>query len=108
MRKAIPTILAAVAGLALTTGPADAVQLEKADREVSRVRVTYVEPARHGRLYVELNNGATYRLKPCRHEDSPSCYWDARSRGNGIGHSFATVDKVTTYTIPERLMRGAR
>ena len=29
--------------------------------------------------------------QPCRYEDSVNCYWDARLRGNGLGHSFYSV-----------------
>ena len=26
--------------------------------------------------------------RPCPEEDSVNCFWDAGSRGNGVGHSF--------------------
>jgi len=26
--------------------------------------------------------------RPCAQEDSVNCYWDAKTRGNGHGHSF--------------------
>lgn len=29
--------------------------------------------------------------RPCRYEDSINCYWDARSAGNGAGHSFYSI-----------------
>lgn len=84
--------------LSLTAGTAAAVQLESADRDVTRVRVTYVEPIGARKLYVELNNGATYRLNPCRYEDGRNCYWDARTAGNGRGHSFVAVSGRLVYS----------
>jgi len=32
----------------------------------------------------------TWAEKPCKFEDSSNCYWDAKTRGNGKGHSFYT------------------
>lgn len=77
---------------------AHADQLEPADRNVTRVRVTYVEPIGARRLFVELNNGAAYRLNPCRYEDGRQCYWDADDRGNGVGRSFVAVSGRVTYS----------
>lgn len=82
---------AIVAAAVLAPSAAHAVQLESADRTVSNVRVTYVEPVGARQLYVELNNGATYRLNPCRVEDGRQCYWDADDMGNGSGSSFVSV-----------------
>jgi hypothetical protein len=85
-------VAVALSGAVLApVAPAAAVQLESADRQVDTVRVTYVEPIGRRALYVELNNGAAYRLKPCRYEDGRMCYWDAGDRGNGIGSSFVRV-----------------
>lgn len=36
-------------------------------------------------------------LPPCQYEDSSNCYWDAATRGNGEGQSFA---HVLIFTIP--------
>ncbi len=33
----------------------------------------------------------------CELEDSPNCYWDASSAGNGVGHSFIDVDGFVFY-----------
>lgn len=84
-------IVGALIGLWLSPGRAYAVQLESADRQVDTVRVTYVEPVGARKLYVELNNGAAYRLNPCRVEDGRQCYWDAGDTGNGAGSSFVRV-----------------
>lgn len=95
------TLLMAIAALAIVLGtiaPSHAVQLEKADREVSTVRVSYVEQVSARRIFVELNNGAAYRLSPCRYEDGRHCFWDAGSAGNGIGRSFVVVAGRVLYT----------
>lgn len=65
--------------------------LEGADSHPRHVRVAYAEPLTRGHVYVELNNGATYRFTPCAREDSRNCYWDAQTRGNGHGHSFVNL-----------------
>lgn len=98
-------ILGALIGLWISPGRAYAEQLEPADRNVSTVRVSYVEPSGARRLYVELNNGAAYRLSPCRVEDGRHCYWDADDRGNGAGRSFVRVSGRTVYS---RLIGAAR
>jgi hypothetical protein len=99
-------VLAALAlSVVLPAAPAAAEQLEPADRDVTRVRVTYVEPAGTRALYVELNNGATYHLNPCRSEDGRQCYWDADDRGNGIGRSYVVVAGRVIYS---RLIGAAR
>lgn len=99
MRSILAT---AAAGLVLATvapsAPASAVQLERADRDVSTVRVTYVERVSDRRIFVELNNGAAYRLAPCRYEDGRHCYWDAGTAGNGKGRSFVVVAGRVIYT----------
>jgi len=97
------TLLLALA-LALAPSTAHAEQLEPADRTVSTVRVTYVEPTNTRAIYVELNNGATYKLKPCRVEDGRHCFWDAASVGNHTGHSFVVVAGRVIYS---RMIDGA-
>ncbi len=43
-------------------------------------------------------------MAPCKHEDASGrqklpCFWNAATRGNGVGHSFyATRDKTRTTT----------
>lgn len=86
------------AGLAVIPGAAHAVKLESADRKVDTVRVTYVEPVGRGRMFLELNNGAAYRLNACRYEDGRHCFWSAGSAGNGRGDSFVVVDGRVIYT----------
>lgn len=98
-------VAAAVATLILAPAAAHADQLEPADRNVDTVRVTYVEPVGARGLFVELNNGAVYRLQPCRYEDSRHCYWDADSRGNGIGRSFIRVSGRIVFS---RMVGDAR
>lgn len=34
---------------------------------------------------------------PCQTEDSNTCYWDAASRGNGIGQSYVVWDNEVYY-----------
>ena len=31
-------------------------------------------------------------IPPCPTEDSNGCYWDASTRGNGLGHSFIATN----------------
>jgi len=64
------------------------------------VRVVHHTPAptaRRGYVEARLNNGALYRLRPCKQEDSRNCYWDAEFRGNGAGHSFADIRGSVVY-----------
>lgn len=92
-------ILGGLVGLWISPGRAYAVPIEPADHHVTTLRVTYVEPAVGPQdLYVELNNGATYALKPCRVEDGRQCYWDADARGNGVGRSFVRVSGQLIYS----------
>lgn len=95
-------LIGALIGAWTSPGRAYAGQLEPADRDVSHIRVSYVEPVGRVALYVELNNGATYRLRPCRLEDGSGqrggCYWDAGDRGNGIGDSFAVISGRLIYS----------
>lgn len=37
------------------------------------------------------------RLPACPTEDSVSCYWDAKVRGNGLGNSFWTEADGTVH-----------
>lgn len=93
--------LMALAALAIVLGsivPSHATQLESADHHVKTVRVTYVEQVSNRHIFVELNNGAAYRLKACRYEDGRHCFWDAGSAGNGIGRSFIVVSGRVIYT----------
>lgn len=73
------------------------VQVEQADRPVMHRRVTYVEHMSRGRLYVELNNGATFRFPSCHYEDSRNCWWDAETRGTRTGHSFVNLRGHVLY-----------
>ena len=46
-----------------------------------------------------IPSSATPELEPCVHEDSVSCYWDAQTRGNGLGQSFISDEQGNpTYT----------
>jgi hypothetical protein len=36
-------------------------------------------------------------VPPCAEEDSTNCYWDAASRGNGVGRSFVDIDGEVYY-----------
>lgn len=75
MRRAFgAAVLAAVAGVSGAV-PAAGVQLEPADRDVTRVRVAYVEVLPNGGgLVYELTDGSAYRVvsrRACRFEDRP-------------------------------------
>jgi hypothetical protein len=107
MRIVIASIVLALASLALTSpaqaGSGSAVRLEAPTRKVAHVRVTYVQPTRTDRLWIEFNTGSLWSVRPCRFEDSNNCYWDARSRGNGKGRSFVTLKGKTYFS---RLIRS--
>lgn len=46
---------------------------------------------------------------PCPAEDSTGCYWDAGTRGNGIGTSFVTVGPEShRFTIRFGMEGGTR
>lgn len=34
---------------------------------------------------------------PCAQEDSDNCYWNAATRGNGVGNSFVVVNGTYFY-----------
>lgn len=93
MIRTLSRLTVAVATLTLApvlAGPAHAERLESADRDVSTVRVSYIE--RMGRTaYIELSNGAAYKLSPCRYEDGRQCYWSGSTMGNRSGRSFVVV-----------------
>lgn len=94
-------LFGALIGGWLSPGRAYAEQIEPADRDVRTVRVAYVEPVGRVALYVELNNGATYRVRPCVFEDGSGqrmCYWDASDRGNNVGDSFAVIAGRVLYS----------
>jgi len=103
-------VFGALIGAWVSPGRAYADQLETADTHVSQLRVTYVEPFYRSRLYVELNNGAAYRLRACKYEDGSGqrggCYWDASDRGNHIGDSFAVLP--SGRVIYSRMIGDAR
>ena len=40
---------------------------------------------------------ASKHLRPCRYEDSRNCFWDASSRGNGVGNSFIDLNGKVYY-----------
>jgi hypothetical protein len=70
------TVIAATCGAAMYVG------LAIADRQY--------------RVIDQINQEAS-RLPPCLTEDSDNCYWDAKERGNGKGHSFTTINGETYY-----------
>lgn len=103
-KKLITAIVLAVltlGGVALTSQPASAVtgvvRLEAPTRSASPVRFTYVQYASARRVWVEFNTGSLWSLPTCQHEDSPSCYWDAKRHGNGLGRSFVHLKGKTYY-----------
>lgn len=92
--------LATLAVPALST-PAQAsggtVRVEAPERRVSHVKVTRVSPVKGPRVSVRFNTGSRWLVKPCAHEDSNNCYWNASKRGNGHGRSFVTLRGHTYY-----------
>lgn len=103
--NALKLVLAALAisllGLA-APAPAHAaydgtVRLDPPTRSVAHVRILETQQLRHGYLLVDFNTGSTWRVAPCRYEDSNNCHWDARKRGNGHGRSFVTLKGKTYY-----------
>lgn len=63
----------------------------------SKPTVTYFKALPNGRAYVELSNGATWDLRPCKVEDSNTCYWDAKVRGNGAGKRLVNMFGRITF-----------
>lgn len=58
-------------------------------------------------------------MRPCREEDGSGqavCVWDARTMGNGVGHSFVAFAGGTdharyvyvSHRVARQLIRGAR
>lgn len=37
------------------------------------------------------NDGQPVWIRPCLTEDGTNCYWDSRTQGNGVGHSFFSI-----------------
>jgi len=94
---ALAAVLVTLAIPAPSHAARGAVRLEAPTRHVSHVRITYVQPARANRVWVEFNTGSLWSLRVCPAEDSSNCYWDARKQGNGHGRSFATIKGKTYY-----------
>ena len=46
---------------------------------------------------VEWSDGVKKFLWPCKFEDSPRCYWQADTMGNGVGNSFIHARKRNWY-----------
>ena len=45
--------------------------------------------------------------RPCPYEDSRSCVWDARHRGNGLGRSFAVDRRGGVHVVSHRTAHRA-
>lgn len=41
------------------------------------------------------------RRTPCEYEDDTDCFWNAATRGNGLGDSFMRVNGKHFYLPPE-------
>ena len=63
----------------------------KKDLRITHSNMISKEDGTKKRLYVELNDGSIYLLRKCKYEDSPHCYWDAGTMGNGKGKSFVSL-----------------
>lgn len=96
-------ILGALIGLWISPGRAYAGQVEPADRDVKRLSVTYAEPVDRRAVFVEMNDGSAWMLRPCRSEDARTCYWDARRFGNGVGRSFVVLRGRVVYVNIDRI-----
>ena len=47
---------------------------------------------------------AYWQTHLCAEEDSVNCYWDAQREGNGVGHSFYTIqfgDQICTAYVDD-------
>jgi hypothetical protein len=76
-RTLLGTIVGVVAGVALAT-PVTALADD--------------EPATDtGYWGLSVPHYQRYLTTPCQYEDSVGCYWDARTMGNGEGHSFYAI-----------------
>lgn len=51
--------------------------------------------------YLVRVGSSQHTLPACRHEDSPRCVWDARTRGNGTGRSFVALPGGERVTIDQ-------
>lgn len=105
MNKLIAVIALAI-GLTLAASPAGAapgaVRLEPPVRSVKTVKVTFIQTAKTGPVWVEFNTGSLWSMPRCAHEDSRNCYWNAKRSGNGKGRSFVHLKGKTYYTSINR------
>ena len=67
------------------------VDVAKRDLKITHSNMVSKEDGTKKRLYVELNDGSIYLLRKCKYEDSPHCYWNAGTMGNGKGKSFVSL-----------------
>lgn len=62
------------------------------------------------RLHVKFTDGSEFDFAPCKWEDSRTCHWDARQRGNGKGRSFVNlygkVYYLDRYVLTETSSEG--
>lgn len=75
------------------------IQLAAPTRYVAmkNLRVRHFEKLARGRALVAVNDGSVWIFRPCPLEDSPRCWWDAGTSGNGYGHSFVQLGRKTMY-----------
>lgn len=83
--------------LALALAVAPSPQIEPPTHTVNTMRVVYAEPMANT-MYVELNDRSVWRLRPCKFEDSRTCFWNAGTRGNTRGRSFVDIRGTLIYT----------
>lgn len=75
-------------------------QLKCATHHVHHRAVVYFRHIKGGNAFVRLNNGAEFFLVPCAYDElvaGKPCYWNAETRGNGLGRSFVNVYNRTIY-----------
>lgn len=91
-------VLLAVTGVVLATGVGRADRKLDTGGQQRQIEQLQREAAEEVRAINEY-----YRsLPPCPEEDSPGpCFWDARTRGNGLGYSFAIEADGNIVYIPE-------
>jgi hypothetical protein len=73
---------------------------------VQHHKIRHFEKLARGRALVAFNDGSVVIFRPCPLEDSPRCWWDAGTSGNGIGHSFVQYHRHTYYL--DRIVRPIR
>jgi hypothetical protein len=112
MKHIIAAALATFALVASFAPHADAatphprtVKVMNATHKAKHKRLVYVRAEMGGgsdnhadsRVLATFNDGSMYLVRRCAREDSPRCFWDARTSGNRRGRSFVRLSGATYY-----------